>query len=87
MAPGPLHNRICTVLAQIEHEQASHMKDQKQAAMGHIVEVDNFWWKFDVLVLRNHLREYMRESGLWEGSSRQSRLGTHITETEEEHKY
>ena len=45
----------------------------------HVCEIDNFWWKFDLLFVRSNIREYCVQSGRNQQpikSTNDSRFGT-----------
>ena len=58
-SPGSVYNNIVTVLAQIENEGKSEMQPNMVGEQtSHVCEIDNFWWKFDLLSVRSNIREY-----------------------------
>ena len=43
----------------------------------HVCEVDNFWWKFDLMFIRQNIREYCNQTGRNQPTnSTESRFGT-----------
>ena len=54
-----VYSSIVTVLGQIENERRSDMQPNAVGEKtSHVCEVDNFWWKFDLLCIRTNIREY-----------------------------
>ena len=54
-----VYSSIITVLGQIENERRSDMQPNAVGEKtSHVCEVDNFWWKFDLMSIRTNIREY-----------------------------
>jgi len=60
--PGETHDAITTVLSQIEAEKQIQKQSNAQTT-SHLFEIDSFWWKFDLLYLRQSIQCFNAKSG------------------------